>query len=82
MSARKNFTFKTHDDSYDFISPLKLDISGRTVVITGTAWEDGVGHATAIAFARAGARAIALIGLKQVSPRAIAAIEVAAIDGG
>jgi NAD(P)-dependent dehydrogenase (short-subunit alcohol dehydrogenase family) len=55
---------------------------GRTVVITGTAWEDGVGHATAIAFARAGARAIALIGLKQVSPRAIAAIEVAAIDGG
>jgi NAD(P)-dependent dehydrogenase (short-subunit alcohol dehydrogenase family) len=82
MSARKNFTANTHSESYDFISPLKLDMSGRTVVITGTAWEDGVGQATAIAFARAGARAIGLIDLKQVSPRSIATIEGAAVDAG
>lgn len=46
--------------SYDFISPLKLDLVGKHVLITGAAWEDGVGFATASAFARAGASVIAI----------------------
>lgn len=49
--ARRDFANKTHATSYDYISPLKLDLSGRHVLVTGAAHEDGVGFATALAFA-------------------------------
>jgi NAD(P)-dependent dehydrogenase (short-subunit alcohol dehydrogenase family) len=82
MSGRRDLISTTHSTSYDFISPLKLDLTGRTVIITGTAWEDGVGQATAVAFARAGARAIGLIDLQQVSADSIAKVEAAATEAG
>ena len=31
-----------HATSYDYISPLKLNLVGKHVLITGAAWEDGV----------------------------------------
>ncbi|PSN64428.1 NAD(P)-binding protein [Corynespora cassiicola Philippines] len=61
------FTATQHATTYDYISPLKLDLSGKNVLITGAAYEDGVGYATATAFARAGASAIALADLHSVS---------------
>ncbi|KAF7587226.1 hypothetical protein BBP40_007539 [Aspergillus hancockii] len=48
------FTTKHHSTTYDYISPLKLDLAGKYVLITGAAWENGIGYATAFAFARAG----------------------------
>ncbi|KAJ6000459.1 hypothetical protein N7481_000868 [Penicillium waksmanii] len=59
--VRRDFTGKNHATSYPFISPLARDLSGRHVLITGAAWEDDVGYATATAFARAGVSSIAVI---------------------
>ncbi|KAI9040861.1 SDR family NAD(P)-dependent oxidoreductase [Aspergillus affinis] len=72
MSAIKDFsggrfTTTRHSTTYDYISPLRLDLAGKHVLITGAAWEDGVGYATATAFARAGAAAIAIADLHGVS---------------
>jgi hypothetical protein len=62
--SRGNFTNTRHATTYDHVSPLKLDLAGKHVLITGTAFEDGVGCATAMAFARAGATAIAIADLR------------------
>ncbi|PVH72607.1 NAD(P)-binding protein, partial [Cadophora sp. DSE1049] len=72
MSARKelsggDFTATRYSTTYDYISPLKLDLAGKHVLITGAAWEDGIGYATATAFARAGASAIAIADIHSVS---------------
>jgi hypothetical protein len=61
--AGGNFKATRHSTTYNYISPLKLDLAGKHVLITGTAWEDGVRYATAAAFARAGASAIAIADL-------------------
>jgi len=50
------FTPTIHTDTYPFIDPTKADLSNRTVLITGAS--KGIGRATAISFARAGARII------------------------
>lgn len=62
-----NFTPTTHSTTYDYISPLHLDLTGKNVVITGAAYENGIGYATATAFARAGASSIALADIHPVS---------------
>ncbi|KAG7129355.1 Short chain dehydrogenase citE like protein [Verticillium longisporum] len=54
-SAPRDFT-RTRHSSYDLISPLKLDLSGKYAVATGAAWDTGVGFATAKAFARTSSR--------------------------
>tara|TARA_R110002060_G_scaffold41190_3_gene52667 strand:+ start:439 stop:1392 length:954 start_codon:yes stop_codon:yes gene_type:complete len=76
------FTEIKHSKSYDYISPLKLDISGKHVLITGAAWEDGVGYATATAFARAGASAIAVADLHGISDELVAKLKQAAVRSG
>ena len=80
--SRRDFISSTHSTSYDFISPIKHDLSGRKVVITGSAWEDGVGYATATAFARAGASTIVLLDLHGISTGLISKLESAALEAG
>ncbi|KAJ4347403.1 hypothetical protein N0V95_005452 [Ascochyta clinopodiicola] len=87
MSDRHNlaggdFTAGRHSTTYDYISPLKLDLAGTHVLITGAAWEDGVGYATAMAFARAGASAIAIADLHGVSDELVAKLKLAATQAG
>ncbi|EPS39433.1 hypothetical protein H072_6780 [Dactylellina haptotyla CBS 200.50] len=49
---------KYHHKTYDTISPLKADLTNKSVVITGAS--KGVGYATAISFAKAGCSKIAI----------------------
>jgi NAD(P)-dependent dehydrogenase (short-subunit alcohol dehydrogenase family) len=65
--------------SYDFISPTKHDLCGRKVIITGSAWGDGVRYATATAFARGGASTIVLVDLHDIASDLIASLESAAL---
>ncbi|OAL42940.1 putative NADP(+)-dependent dehydrogenase [Pyrenochaeta sp. DS3sAY3a] len=76
------FTTKRNSTTYDYISPSNLNLSGTHVLVTGTAYEDGVGYATASAFARAGASAIAMVDLHGVSDDLIAKIKAAAVQAG
>jgi NAD(P)-dependent dehydrogenase (short-subunit alcohol dehydrogenase family) len=71
-----------HSTTYDYISPLKLDLAGKHVLVTGAAWEDGVGYATATALARAGASAIAVADLYGVSGDLVAELKLAAVQAG
>lgn len=87
MSARLQqsgglFTTVNRSTSYDYISPLKLNLAGRHILITGAAWEDGVGYATATAFARAGATAIAVADLHGVSDDLVQRLKSAATEAG
>ncbi|PQE22464.1 3-oxoacyl-[acyl-carrier- ] reductase protein [Rutstroemia sp. NJR-2017a BVV2] len=77
-----NFTATRHSTTYDYISPMKLDLAGKNVLITGAAWQDGVGYATATAFARAGASAIALADLHDVSDDLVMKLKLAATQAG
>ncbi|KAF6828495.1 short chain dehydrogenase reductase [Colletotrichum plurivorum] len=76
------FTTVHRSTTYDYISPLKLDLSGRHVLITGAAWEDGVGYATATAFARAGASAIAVADLHGMADDLVQRLKSAATEAG
>ncbi|KAH8202500.1 hypothetical protein TruAng_003308 [Truncatella angustata] len=76
------FTKTMHATTYDYISPLKLDLTGKHVLVTGAAWEDGVGYATATAFARAGASAIAVVDVHGVSDDLVAKLRMAATEVG
>lgn len=52
------FTKTIRHDTYDFISPKKVDFSGKSVFITGAS--KGVGRQTALSFAEAGCDKIAI----------------------
>ncbi|KEY73165.1 hypothetical protein S7711_04131 [Stachybotrys chartarum IBT 7711] len=87
MSATKelsggSFTATHHSTTYDYISPLKLDLVGQHILITGGAWENGVGYATATAFARAGASAIAIADLHGLSDDLAVKLKSAATQAG
>ncbi|KAI4933285.1 hypothetical protein J4E86_011555 [Alternaria arbusti] len=77
-----DFTATRHSTTYDYISPSKLDLVGKHVLITGAAWEDGIGYATATAFARAGATAIAVADLHGVSDELSTRLKQAATQAG
>jgi NAD(P)-dependent dehydrogenase (short-subunit alcohol dehydrogenase family) len=53
-----DFTPTLHDDTYDFIDPAQFDLNGKAVYISGAS--RGIGRATALSFAKAGASQIAL----------------------
>ncbi|KAI1038227.1 hypothetical protein LB503_011959 [Fusarium chuoi] len=75
-----DFILTHHSTSYEYISPLKLDLTGKHVLITGTAHEDGVGFTTATAFARAGASSIACCDLDGISDDVIRKLKLAATE--
>ncbi|KAF2156824.1 putative oxidoreductase [Myriangium duriaei CBS 260.36] len=54
----REFTPTYQTDTYPFISPNQFDLSGRAVLITGAS--RGIGLATALSYARAGAAKIAI----------------------
>ena len=76
------FTPTIHSTSYDYISPLHLDLTGKRVVVTGAAYENGIGYATATAFARAGASFIALADIHPVPETQISNLKTAATQAG
>ncbi|KAH9220670.1 hypothetical protein DL95DRAFT_479390 [Leptodontidium sp. 2 PMI_412] len=80
--AAGNITATRHSTTYDYISPIKLDLAGKNVLITGAAWQDGVGYATATAFSCAGASAIALADLNGVSNYLVMKLKLAATQAG
>ena len=61
---------------------MKLDLTGKHVLVTGAAWESGVGYATATAFARAGETAIAVANLHGVSDELATRLKEAAMHAG
>lgn len=61
-----HFTSSTHTDTYPAIEPAtKSDLTGKYVFVTGAS--KGVGRATAIGYAKAGAAAIGLGARSQLS---------------
>ena len=58
MWLGSNFTPTIHSDTYSFINSATCDLSGRHVFITGAS--KGIGRATALAFAKAGAAAVGI----------------------
>lgn len=81
-NSGRYFTPTIHATTYEYISPLKLNLAGKHVMISGAAWEDGVGYATATAFARAGASAIAVADLHGVADDLVEKLKQAAVDAG
>ncbi|KAL1863457.1 hypothetical protein Plec18167_000550 [Paecilomyces lecythidis] len=57
--AGREFTTAIHHDTYPAISPLLANLSEQTVLVTGAS--KGIGAATAVAFARAGASHIVIL---------------------
>jgi NAD(P)-dependent dehydrogenase (short-subunit alcohol dehydrogenase family) len=82
LPAGADYILTHHATSYDYISPLKLNLTGKHVLVTGVAWENGVGYATATAFARAGASAIACVDLHGISNELIDKLKSAATQAG
>jgi NADP-dependent 3-hydroxy acid dehydrogenase YdfG len=56
--AAQSYTETTHNDTYEFISPSKADLSGKSVFITGAS--KGIGRQTALSYAAAGCSKIAI----------------------
>ncbi|KAF5643355.1 NADP(+)-dependent dehydrogenase [Fusarium tjaetaba] len=67
-----------HANSYDYISPLKLDLTGQHILMTGVADTGRVGYDTATAFALAGASRIACCDLHDISDDMIGELKSAA----
>ena len=60
-----NFVPTLHHDTYPAIDPLKADLSGKYVLITGAS--KGIGRVTALSFAKAGASGIAILARSDLS---------------
>jgi NAD(P)-dependent dehydrogenase (short-subunit alcohol dehydrogenase family) len=77
--AVHTFTKTLWSDTYPFISPNKADLTGKSVLITGAS--RGIGKATAISYATAGADKI-IIGARSDLTAVEAQIKQAAKDAG
>ncbi|KAK4500299.1 hypothetical protein PRZ48_008488 [Zasmidium cellare] len=53
-----NFTPTIHKDTYDYITPTQFSLPNRAILITGAS--KGIGKATALSYAKAGASYIAI----------------------
>ncbi|OAG00195.1 NAD-P-binding protein [Paraphaeosphaeria sporulosa] len=74
QSSGVDFTPTIHHDTYDYIKPQQFDLKNRAVFITGAS--KGIGRATAISYAKAGASQIAIAArtdMKEVEAEMMAA---------
>ena len=78
-AAASQFTSTIYHDTYDFISTVRGDFTGRRVLVTGAS--KGIGQSTAVAFARAGYSHIALLARSSVSCTVNKAKEAAQASG-
>lgn len=60
-----NFVSTVHHDTYPAIDPLQANLSGKYVLVTGAS--KGIGRATALSFAKAGASGIAVLARSDLS---------------
>lgn len=58
LRSGSDFTPTIHNDTYAYISPLQHNLTGRAILITGAS--KGVGRATALSYAKAGASHMAI----------------------
>lgn len=74
-----SFTKSWHSKPYPFISPTRPELSarGKNIVITGGG--TGIGQATGVAFAKAGAKSIAILGRRADKLEASEAAILAAV---
>ncbi|KAI2468559.1 NAD(P)-binding protein [Annulohypoxylon bovei var. microspora] len=79
QEAVSNFTKTIHNDTYEYISPKKLDLSGRSVFISGAS--KGVGKETALSYAAAGCSKIG-IGARSDLSAVVTEIKEAARQAG
>ncbi|KAI1213506.1 NAD(P)-binding protein [Annulohypoxylon truncatum] len=79
QEAVSKFTKTIHNDTYEYISPNKLDLSGRSVFITGAS--KGVGKEIALSFAIAGCSKIG-VGARSDLSDVVVEIKQAAIKAG
>lgn len=76
---RYSFTSALHTDTYQTIAASKCNQRGRAVLITGAS--KGIGRASAISFAKAGASAIAVGARSSVDGTAAAVVDAAKASG-
>ncbi|KAK9424446.1 putative Oxidoreductase-like protein [Seiridium unicorne] len=74
-----NYTNTTHNDTYEFVNPVKVDCSGKAVLITGGS--KGIGKGVAISYAKAGASHIAITSRSDASA-IVDEIKTAAVSAG
>jgi NAD(P)-dependent dehydrogenase (short-subunit alcohol dehydrogenase family) len=76
--AIRDFVPTTHHDTYPFISPSNVDLSGKSVFITGAS--KGIGKIIALSFAKAGCSRIAVVartGIDDLKRQILAAAQAA-----
>ncbi|EXJ63621.1 uncharacterized protein A1O5_11382 [Cladophialophora psammophila CBS 110553] len=75
VPAGFSFVPTRHDDTYEFINPLKGEATNLRILVTGAS--KGIGRATVISFAKSGASAIALLARSDLDSVAREVIEAA-----
>ncbi|KAI3320001.1 NAD(P)-binding protein [Xylariaceae sp. AK1471] len=76
--AVRDFVSTTHQDTYPFISTSNVDLSGKSVFITGAS--KGIGKGVALSFAKAGCSRIAVVartGVDDLKKQILAAAQAA-----
>ncbi|KIW30497.1 uncharacterized protein PV07_06239 [Cladophialophora immunda] len=75
VPAGFDFVATRHDDTYEFINPLKGEATNLKVLVTGAS--KGIGRATVVSFAKSGASAIALLARSDLDAVAQEVVEAA-----
>ncbi|KAF2641862.1 NAD(P)-binding protein [Massarina eburnea CBS 473.64] len=79
LNSGANFTETIHHDTFPAIDPLRTNLNGKTVLITGAS--KGLGKATAISYAKAGASGI-ILGARSPLEGTVDEVKAAAKEAG